>query len=78
MDLGVEISAHLMPILEDQRNDDNNSFSEKSTFCICEVVNEYNCRTWKAINPFTSIEAAMNSPTVSVECATSNKQIIGP
>ena len=41
MNLGVIISEHLIPILEEQRNDDN-IFSNESTFYISEVVI---CRT---------------------------------
>ena len=76
MDLRVEMSEHLIPILEDQRNDGNFFFSD-STFYISGVVNKHNCRTCAVTNPFTTIEAAMNSPKVNVWCAMSNKQIIG-
>ena len=41
-------------------------------------MNKYNCRNRAATNPFTTIEAALNSPKVNVWCAMSNKQIIGP
>ena len=78
IDLRVEMSEHLIPILEDQRNDSNIFFSDESTFYISGVVNKHNCRTWAATNPFTTIEAAMNSPKVNVCCTMSNKQIIGP
>jgi hypothetical protein len=73
MDLRVEMSEHLIPILEDQRNDGNIFFSDESTFYISGVVNKHNCRTWASNNPFTSIEVAMNSPKVNVWCAMSNK-----
>ena len=42
MDLRVEISEHLIPILEDQRNDGN---LINQITVICEVVNKHNCRT---------------------------------
>ena len=45
MDLRVEMSEHLIPILEDQRND-KNIFSDELTFDICGAVNKHNCRTW--------------------------------
>ena len=76
MDLRVEMSEHLTPILEDRKNDGNIFFSDESTFYISGVVNKHNCRTWAATNPFTTIEAAMNSPKVNVWCTMSNKQII--
>ena len=41
-------------------------------------MNKHNCRIWAATNPFTTIEAAMNSPKVNIWCVMSNKQIIGP
>ena len=41
-------------------------------------MNKHNCRIWAATNPFTIIEAAMNSPKVKIWCAMSNKQTIGP
>ena len=61
IDLRVEMSEHLIPILEGQRNDGNIFFSDESNFYIFEVVNKHNCRTWAATNPFTTIEAATNS-----------------
>ena len=66
MDLRVEMSEHLISILEGQRNDGNIFFSNESTFYISGVVNKHNCRTWAATNPFTTIVAAMNSPKVNV------------
>lgn len=78
MDLRVEMAEQLIPILEDQRINDNIFFSDESTFYISGVVNKHNCRTWAANNPFTTIEVAMNSPKVNVWCSMSNKQIIGP
>ena len=78
MDLRVEMSKHLTPILEDQRNDGNVFFSDESTFYISGMVNKHNYRTWTVTNPFTTIEAAMNCPKVNVWCAMSDKQIIGP
>lgn len=78
MDLRVEMSEHLIPILEDQKNNGNIFFSDESTFYISGVVNKHNCRIWAATNPFISIEAAMNSPKVNVWCAMSSKEIIGP
>ena len=40
-------------------------------------MNKHYCRTWAATKPFTTIEAAMNSPKVNLWGAMSNKQIIG-
>jgi hypothetical protein len=78
MDLRVEMSEHLIPILEDPRNDGNFFFSDESTFYISGVVNKHNCRIWTPTNPFISIETAMNTAKVNVWCAMSSKQIIGP
>ena len=64
MDLRVKMSEHLIPILEDQRNDGNIFFSDESAFYIFEVVNKHNCPTWAATHPFTTVQAAMNSPKV--------------
>ena len=73
MDLRVEMSEHLIPILEDQRNDGNIFFSDQSAFYISEFVNKHNCRTWAAINPFTTIEISTNSSRVNVWCAMSDR-----
>ena len=78
MNLHVKVSEHLIPILEDQRNDGNIYFYDEPTIYIYEIVNKKNCRTWEATNLFTSIEAAMNSSKVNVWCTMFNKQIIGP
>ena len=77
MNLRVEISEHLIPILEDQRNN-GSIFSDEPAFYVSRVMNKHNYRTWAAANPFTMVEAAMNSPKVNVRCTMSNKQIIGP
>ncbi|CAF1240464.1 unnamed protein product [Didymodactylos carnosus] len=78
MDICVEMSEHLILILEDQRNDGNIFFPDESTFYVSGVVNKHNCRIWTPTNPFITIESAMKSPKVNVWCAMSNKQIIGP
>ena len=41
-------------------------------------MNKHICQTWAATSPFTTVEAAMNSPKVNVWCAMFNEQIIGP
>lgn len=78
MDLRVEMSEYLIPILEDQNNDGKIFFSDESTFYTSGIVNKHNCRIWSPSNPFITIEDAMNSAKVNVWCAMSNKQIIGP
>ena len=78
IDLHVETSEHTISILEDQRNDNNICFSDQSTFYICGIVNRHNCRTWAATNPFTTVEAAMNSRKVNVhgvQCRTSKSLV---
>ena len=42
VDLGVKMSEHLIPVLEDE-HDGNISFSDESTFYICGVVNTHSC-----------------------------------
>jgi hypothetical protein len=44
MDLRVEMSELLIPILEDQQNDGNIFFSDESTFYLSGIVNKHNCR----------------------------------
>ena len=78
MDLRVEMSERLIPILEDQANDGNIFFSDESCFHLSGLVNKHNCRIWSTNNPHFTVETAMNSAKVNVWCAMSRTQIIGP
>ncbi|CAF3288047.1 unnamed protein product [Rotaria sp. Silwood2] len=44
MNLRVEMSERLIPILEDQANYGNIFFSDESCFYLFEIVNKHNCR----------------------------------
>ena len=78
VDLRVEMSECLIPILKDPANKGNIFFSDESRFYVSGIGNKCNCRIWTANNPFITVEAAMNSFKINVWCAMSNKQIIGP
>ena len=78
MDLRVEMAERLIPILEDQANDDIIFFSDESCFPVSGLVNKHNCRIWSTNNPNITLETAMNSAKVNVWCAMSRTQIIGP
>ena len=66
MDLRVEMSERLIPILEDPANKGNVFFSDESSFYVSGMVNKHNCRIWAANNRFITVEAAMNSPKINV------------
>jgi ribosomal protein S25 len=77
-DLRVEMAEYLIPILEDQDNNGVLFFSDEANFHVSGVVNKHNCRIWAKTNPYATIDVAMNSPKITVWCAMSSKQIIGP
>ena len=43
MNLGVEMSEHLIPILEDPANKPNVFFPDESSFYVSGIVNKHNC-----------------------------------
>ena len=45
MDLRVEMSEHLIPILEDPANKRSIFFSNNFSFYVSGMVNKHNCRT---------------------------------
>jgi hypothetical protein len=77
-DLRVEMAELLLPILNDSSNDGLIFFSDEATFHISGIVNKHNCRIWSENNPFMTAEVAMNSPKLTVWCAMSSNEIVGP
>ena len=66
MDLRVEMSERLIPILGDPPNDCNVFFSVESCFYLSGVVNKQNCRIWPTSNPNMAVDVAMNSAKINV------------
>jgi hypothetical protein len=78
MDLRVEMAELLLPILNEPNNEGLIFFSDEATFHISGIVNKHNCRIWSEDNPYMTAETALNSPKVTVWCAMSSKEIVGP
>ena len=68
----------LIPAIDDPENDSLVFFSDEAVFHLSRVVNKHNCRIWAEENPHNTIEVPNYSPKVTVWCAKSSEQIIGP
>ncbi len=77
-DLRIEMAELLIPIINDQKNDGLIFFSDEANFHLSGVINKHNCRLWAETNPFVTIDVAMNSPKITVWCAMSSEEIVGP
>ncbi len=77
-DLRVEMAELLIPIVDDQENHGLIFFSDEANFHLSGLVNKHNCRIWAETNPYVTIDVPINSPKVTVWCAMSSKEIIGP
>ena len=74
MNLRVEMSERLIPILADQANKGNVVFfSDESSFYVSGMVNKHNCFSWAANSPFIAVEATLNSPKINVWCPMPSK-----
>jgi len=77
-DLRVEMCERLISILEDEDNYGLIFFSDEANFHISGLINKHNCRIWSDKNPYVTMDVAVNSPKLTVWCAMSSKEIIGP
>ena len=73
----VEMCKTLIPMLEDNRIQQNLFLSDEATFYLNGLVNKHNVIYWSDTNPHVTIETVMKSPKLNVWCAMSKNQLVG-